>query len=219
MLDKVCFEGIQDVLSIVDHSRKPDASVSADPFGDIHLLLFGDFKQLPPASSQAPFIIIPSVVQTFEFRCLRENRRVVQQAGREAELENFHQVLSDISVGRASNEVRQFICDAYLRGARIGNAENCDFEGRPKKLLRKRWGAPIPRFYKPSKRIGSTAVMTKRRYRDRWRVVGRFIHPPLFRALSGTAYSRPHRPAQVESHHDAACLQEAQSFAQNQGER
>ena len=80
-------------------------------------------------------------------------------------------------------------------------------------------GAPIPRFYKPSKRIGSTAVMTKRRYRDRWRVVGRFIHPPLFRALSGTAYSRPHRPAQVESHHDAACLQEAQSFAQNQGER
>ena len=87
MLDKVCFEGIQDVLSIVDHSRKPDTSVSADPFGDIHLLLFGDFKQLPPASSQAPFIIIPSVVQTFEFRCLRQNRRVVQQAGREAELE------------------------------------------------------------------------------------------------------------------------------------
>ena len=87
MLDKVCFEGIQDVLSIVDHSRKPDASVSADPFGDIHLLLFGDFKQLPPASSQAPFIIIPSVAQTFEFRCLRQNRRVAQQAGKEAELE------------------------------------------------------------------------------------------------------------------------------------
>ena len=52
-------------------------------------------------------------------------------------------MLSDISLGRASNEVRQFVCDAYLRGARIGNAENCAFEG-------------------------STAVMTKRRYRDRW---------------------------------------------------
>ena len=142
MLDKLCFEGIQEVLSIVDHNRRPDAPLSADPFGDVHLLLFGDFKQLPPASSQAPFIIIPSVVETFEFRVLRQNRRVVQQAGREAELENFHQVLSDISLGRASNEVRQFICDAYLRGARIGNAENCDFEG-------------------------STAVMTKRRYRDR----------------------------------------------------
>ena len=57
--------------------------------------------------------------------------------------ENFHQVLSDISLGRASNEVRQFVCESYLRGARIGNAENCDFEG-------------------------STAVMTKRRYRDRF---------------------------------------------------
>ena len=142
MLDKLCFEGIQEVMSIVDHNRRPDAPLSADPFGDVHLLLFGDFKQLPPASSQAPFIIIPSVVETFEFRVLRQNRRVVQQAGREAELDNFHQVLSDISLGRASNEVRQFICDASLRGARIGNAENCDFEG-------------------------STAVMTKRRYRDR----------------------------------------------------
>ena len=87
MLDKLCFEGIQQVLDIVDHNRRPDAPLSADPFGDVHLLLFGDYKQLPPASSQAPFIIIPSVVQTFEFRCLRQNRRVVQQAGREAELE------------------------------------------------------------------------------------------------------------------------------------
>ena len=87
MLDKLCFEGIQQVLDIVDHNRRPDAPLSADPFGEVHLLLFGDYKQLPPASSQAPFIIIPSVVQTFEFRCLRQNRRVVQQAGREAELE------------------------------------------------------------------------------------------------------------------------------------
>lgn len=81
---------------------------------------------------QAPFIIIPAVIDTFEFRCLRQNRRVVQQLGREAELENFHRVLSDISLGRASNEVRQFICDAYLRGARIGNAENAEFEGTSK---------------------------------------------------------------------------------------
>ena len=42
----------------------------------------------------------------------------------------------------ASNEVRQFVIDAYVRGAKIGNAENAEFEG-------------------------STAVMTKRRYRDR----------------------------------------------------
>ena len=61
-------------------------------------------------------------------------------------------MLSDISLGRASNEVRQFVCDAYLRGARIGNAENCAFEG-------------------------STAVMTKRRYRDRWnRIMTRRVY-------------------------------------------
>ena len=53
MLDKLCFEGIQEVLSIVDHNRRPDAPVAVDTFGEISLLLFGDFKQLPPASSQA----------------------------------------------------------------------------------------------------------------------------------------------------------------------
>ena len=40
-------------------------------------------------------------------------------------------------MGIASNVVRQFVIDAYVKGARIGCAENCDFEG-------------------------STAVMTKR---------------------------------------------------------
>ena len=109
----------------------------------MHLLLFGDFKQLPPASSEAPFIVLPSVYETFDFRVLRQNRRVVQDQGREAELENFHRVLSDISMGITSNEVRQFFIEAYARGAKIGNAENAEFEG-------------------------NTAVMTKRRYRDRW---------------------------------------------------
>ena len=61
-------------------------------------------KQLPPASSEAPWIVLPCVHETFDFRVLRQNRRVVQEQGREAELENFHQVLSDISMGIASNE-------------------------------------------------------------------------------------------------------------------
>ena len=85
----------------------------------------------------------PRVHRDFEFRCLRENRRVVQDASRSAELENFHQVLTDISLGRATEAVRAFLVDAYVRGYQIGTAENVPFEG-------------------------STAVFTRRRYRDKW---------------------------------------------------
>ena len=95
---------------------------------------------------------MPCIHETFDVRCLRQNRRVVKEQGREAELENFHQVLSDISMGIASNVVRQFVIDAYVKGARIGCAENCDFEG-------------------------STTVMTKRRYCDRLRPHGQLAHP------------------------------------------
>ena len=55
----------------------------------------GDFKQLPPATSKPPFIVERDVCADFEFRVLRQNRRVVTGAGtedRREELENFHQV-------------------------------------------------------------------------------------------------------------------------------
>jgi len=52
--------------------------------------LRGDFKQLPPATSMAPFIILPWV-HRFDFRVLRENRRIVQDASRHAEIEEFHE--------------------------------------------------------------------------------------------------------------------------------
>ena len=87
----------------------------------------------------------------FDFRCLRENRRVVQQAGRQEELDVFHEVLNDVSYGVASNAVTRFMIEAYTRGAQVGCAENADFEG-------------------------NTAVFTKRRYRDRWnRIVVRRV--------------------------------------------
>ena len=44
MLDDPCFAGICDVMSIIDHSRRP-AAREADCFGQKHLIMFGDFKQ------------------------------------------------------------------------------------------------------------------------------------------------------------------------------
>ena len=142
MLDYACFNSICKVLSDIDHCRRPDAHVQSDVFGSVHMLLFGDMKQLPPASSQAPFVVLP-ILQSFDIRVLRQNRRVVKDARRQPELDLFHRVLTDISLGRASNVVRQFVVDAYLRGDAIRKPANVDFEE-------------------------STAVFTKRRYRDKW---------------------------------------------------
>ena len=111
----------------------------------------GDFKQLPPATSKAPFIISPSVYDVFDFRVLRENRRVVSDNERAAELDIFHEVLTDISWGVASNQVRKFIIEAYVLGAAVACVSNANVEG-------------------------NTAVFTKRRYRDKWnRVIVRRV--------------------------------------------
>ena len=82
-------------------------------------------------------------VRNFAFRVLRQNRRVVTDESRRAELELFHEVLTDISMCRSTQSVRDFIIAAYVRGASTGNAEHTSLEG-------------------------NTAVFTKRRYRDAW---------------------------------------------------
>ena len=140
-MDEACFQGITDILSLSSDVRKHGKST--DCYGPVHFGLFGDFKQLPPASSRAPFVRMPSFACDFEFRCLRENRRVVREVGREEEIQNFHEVLTDISQGKASERVREFMIDAYVRGRAFTIAEEVPVEG-------------------------STTVVTRRRYRDKW---------------------------------------------------
>ena len=143
MLDVNAWTAIGTVFSTVDHSKRPDAQ-PVDAFGSLHVILFGDFKQLPPATSLPPFIVHPAVHENFDFRVLRQNRRIITgNAERAEELQNFHEVLGDVSRGEGSNRVKQFIVSAYVRGAACGRAEQCEFEG-------------------------STAIFTKRRYRDKW---------------------------------------------------
>ncbi len=128
MIDVDLWQSLEEILSVVDHNKRPKATDS-DSFGAVHMILFGDFKQLPPATSRAPFITAPSVCGAFDFRVLRENRRVVAVAGRAEELEGFHRVLTDISMGVPSNDVSKFLVQAYVRGAQCGCATNCELEG------------------------------------------------------------------------------------------
>ena len=147
MLDEPAWMTIASLLSLIDHTRRPN-DAKASVLGNMHILMFGDFKQLPPATPKAPFIRLESVRTAFEFRVLNQNRRVVKDGGDEAkkaEIENFHKVLMDVAMGRPTDRVRQFIIRAYVKGMKScdGTAEKCDFEG-------------------------STSVFTKRRYRNRW---------------------------------------------------
>ena len=101
-------------------------------------------KKRSPATSKPPFIVVDWVIPMFSFRVLRQNRRVVSgDASRKEELEEFHQVLHDISYGRSTERVKRFIIQCFVRGATAGTAERTEMEG-------------------------STFVTTKRRFRDRW---------------------------------------------------
>ena len=144
MIDSDAWSAMAEMCSLADDSRRPDAPIDGDPFGNVALVLLGDFKQLPPATSKAPFIVDAWVCERFDFRVLRQNRRVVAgDASRAEELEEFHGVLHDISYGRATDRVKRFIVQCYVRGAAVGCAERAQLEG-------------------------STFVATKRRIRDRW---------------------------------------------------
>ena len=76
-------------------------------------------------------IIFCPDVYNFDCRVLQQNRRVVAGTeDRAGELNNFHEVLSDISWGEESDAVRDFIVAAYVRGGACGVAQNCELMGR-----------------------------------------------------------------------------------------
>ena len=66
---------------------------------------------------------------------LRQNRRVVKgedadTAERKEELEVFHKILSDVSMGIASERTRTFLTQAYVRGAlHCATADHAELEG------------------------------------------------------------------------------------------
>ncbi len=100
-------------------------------------------RQLPPATSKTPFCVLPFVHRLFDFRVLRENRRVIDDPSRKDITDEFHEVLADVSFGRCTDIVKTFIVRSYVRGARNNTAETCPLEK-------------------------VTSVFTKRRYRDSW---------------------------------------------------
>ena len=63
MMDVDAFQSIAGVLSDADAARRGGVGAGSrvDAFGNVHLLMFGDFKQLPPATGKAPFIVLPLV--------------------------------------------------------------------------------------------------------------------------------------------------------------
>ena len=135
MMDIDCWSVIKSILTEIRSRRR----------GPMHVFLFGDLKQLPPATSKAPFIVDPAVHNTFAFRVLRENRRIVADDARREELENYHHVLDDMGHGRATLRVKQFLIAAYLRAAM--------------EKTQTATAAPLE---------GCTTIFTKRRHRDRW---------------------------------------------------
>ena len=53
MIDTVIWQRIAEVLSLAQHTRRPQAELK-DEYGDIHLILFGDFK--PPRRIRNYFV-------------------------------------------------------------------------------------------------------------------------------------------------------------------
>ena len=164
------------ILGLADHARHRGFRQESDEYGSCHLILFGDFKQLPPATSKPPFIYLPRVHGgTFDFRVLRQNRRVISDVARRDEIENFHGILHDVAHGVSSDRVKFFLVQAYVRGAQRGCAEDAPFEGVTSVFAKRRYRDAYNRTI--VKRIGKThnhTLKVKARVRARGQRGGGF---------------------------------------------
>ena len=169
------WDAMTKILGLADHARHRGFRSESDEYGSCHIILFGDFKQLPPATSKPPFIALPRVHATFEFRVLRQNRRVINDADRSEEIENFHGILHDVAHGIASDRVRTFLVQAYVRGAQRGCAADAPFEGVTSVFAKRRYRDAYNRTI--MKRIGKThnhSLKVKARVRPRGQRGGGF---------------------------------------------
>ena len=85
---------------------------------------------------------------------------MVQDQARIQEIENFHHVLTDISYCECTARVREFILDAYVRGAQKsgGTAEHTQLEGNT--------AAPSTRYALDALAVCATCVCVHMSYAD-----------------------------------------------------
>ena len=117
LIDTICWECMSTLFSVVGRAKRPRERLT-DSFGQLHVILFGDFNQCLPPTAERPFICLPEVHNTFDFRVLRENRRLVVDADRAEEFDEFRNVLNDLARGELTERVYQCTLAAYVRGAR-----------------------------------------------------------------------------------------------------
>ena len=127
MIDDRTLLWLRDQLSSVGAATRQHVSTVAnflgkhpeeDSFGRVHILVAMDLKQLPPATSNPPSIAgDPEFLTVFDFRVLRQNRRLVVGSSEEGQqaLDTFHGVLEDVAHGRPTTRVREALVAVYAR--------------------------------------------------------------------------------------------------------
>ena len=133
MIDDQTWLWLRDQLSSVGAAaprNTADKHPDEDAFGRVHIIVAMDMKQLPPATSNPPFIAgDPEFHHVFQFRVSRQNRRLAVGSNEEGQqaLDTFHAVLEDVACGNAAPRVREALVAAYVRGAH-STQDNVGFE-------------------------------------------------------------------------------------------